>query len=770
MTVLGTNVRRADGEAKVRGTAVYGFDVADVGMLHGAFVRSPVPAGRLVSIDATRALAMAEVRAVFTADDAPQLCGGWLLKDHRLFARGDVRFVGEAIALVVAEDERTARLAAAEVDVVIDPLEAVLDVESALDETTRHVHPEWESFVSIAPAPRGGNLAWEARLETGDVEAAFARADRVFEDEFHAPRQHQSSIEPHVAVARYDNGRFTVQTPAQYPFLVRDRVAEILGVPVTAVRVLVPHIGGGFGGKIDALLEPYACLAARATGRPVRVANRRQEEFAVAGPRESAIVRLRTAVSADGTILGQEADILVDNGAASGETVAIVSVAPLALGGTYRIPAARYSCKAVYTNTLGTSAYRGIAGPYCVFSQERHLDRIANALGIDRRELRLRNVLRKGEKMVNGQVLEDAGFIEAFEAIEEIAPWNGGKRHSTNGRLRGVGLAAVSWLTNPGPGNATVTLREDGAVTVVSGCAEIGTGALVTGVRQIVAEELGIPVEHVSLLAADTDAAGYDAGAQGSRSMFAVGSAAREASQSVRAQVLETASGLLEASADDLEIVGGEVGVVGVPARRMPLAAVAQAALWTTGPIAATGKHIAPPVSFDEGCVVGALFTAFAGASYSVHMAEVEVDPETGHVDVVRYVVAQDVGRAINPQMIEGQIHGGVLQGIGYALFEDLRIYDGRVTDDSLERYRLPTALDAPPIESILLELPCPYGPFGAKGAAEPPVVPVAAAVVNAIADAIERPINAVPVTPFRVLELLAGQPDQVLAQPKETR
>jgi CO/xanthine dehydrogenase Mo-binding subunit len=293
---------------------------------------------------------------------------------------------------------------------------------------------------------------------------------------------------------------------------------------------------------------------------------------------------------------------------------------------------------------------------------------------------------------------------------------------------------------------------------------------LVTGVRQIVAEELGIPVEQVSLLAADTDAAGYDAGAQGSRSMFAVGSAAREASQSVRAQVLETASGLLEASADDLEIVGGEVGVVGVPARRMPLAAVAQAALWTSGPIAATGKHIAPPVSFDDGCVVGALFTAFAGASYSVHMAEVEVDPETGHVDVVRYVVAQDVGRAINPQMIEGQIHGGVLQGIGYALFEDLRIHDGRVTDDSLERYRLPTALDAPPIESILLELPCPYGPFGAKGAAEPPVVPVAAAVVNAIADAIERPINAVPVTPFRVLELLAGQPDQVLAQPKETR
>lgn len=751
--VVGQSVRRADGEGKVRGTAVYGMDHAEAGMLHARLLRSPVAAGRLIRLDIERARAMPGVRAIVTAADAPDVRAGWILKDQRLFARDDVRYRGEPIAAIAADDLAAAAAAMAAMDLEIDSVEPVVDVEAAQGPAARLVHPEWESFQGLVPCPREGNVAWEARLERGDVEAAFAAAAAVVEDVFHTPRQHQSPIEPHVAVARFEDGRFVVHTPAQYPFLVRERIAEFLGLPVSAVRVIVPTIGGAFGGKIEALLEPYACLLARATGRPVRLVNTRREEMQTAGPRESSIVSLRTAVAADGEILGQQGEVLLDNGAFSGETAAIASLVPLALGGTYRIPAARYTCKVVYTNTPGTAAFRGVAGPYCVFAQERHLDNIAGELGVDRRELRLRNVLRPGDEMVNGQRLDDAALLEAFDEVQRLAPWQPSKANGD--ALRGVGIAAVTWLTNPGPGNATVKLDEDGTVRVVTAATEIGSGALATGVRQIVAEELGVPFEHVHLLPPDTDAAGYDAGAQGSRTMFAIGNAAASACQSVREQVLETASGMLEASAADIELVDGQVGIVGAPASRVPMAAVAQTALWSTGPIAATGKHIAPPIPFDDGCAVGALFSTFAAASYSVHLAEVEVDPDTGKVTILRYVVAQDVGRAVNPQMIHGQIHGGVVQGIGYALYEDLQLDGGDPLIDGLESYRLPTALDAPPIETAILEKPCPYGPYGAKGAAEPPIVPVAAAIANAVADAIGRPISRLPITPFDVLELL---------------
>jgi CO/xanthine dehydrogenase Mo-binding subunit len=281
---------------------------------------------------------------------------------------------------------------------------------------------------------------------------------------------------------------------------------------------------------------------------------------------------------------------------------------------------------------------------------------------------------------------------------------------------------------------------------------------MVTGVRQIVAEELGVAVEDVILLDPDTDAAAYDAGAQGSRTTFGIGNAARQACEEVRRQVLDVAGDMLEAAPEDLELADGHVQVVGAPESRVPLAAVAATATFSVGPIAASGRFIAPPIPFDAGCMVGALFTTFTAASYHVHLAEVEVDPETGKVTILRYVVAQDVGRAINPQMIEGQIHGAVAQGVGYALFEELRVEDGAVLDDSFETYRLPTVFDVPPIEISLLEIPCEYGPYGAKGAAEPPIVPAAAVIASAVADAIGQPVRQLPVTPFDILRALNGE------------
>ncbi|GAA5127908.1 xanthine dehydrogenase family protein molybdopterin-binding subunit [Haloechinothrix salitolerans] len=754
--VVGTTVPRADGDAKIRGAAVYGMDYTEPGALTVRVLRSSVPAARIVRLNTSRAARLPGVRAVATAADTPGTSGMLVVKDQSAFARDQVRYVGEPIAAVAADTQAQADAAVAAIELDLDPLEPVLDLDEALTDGTRHVHPDWADYQVAVEGHRGGNLAWEAKVERGDVDTVFAEADVVVTDEYRTPRQHQTSIEPHAAVARYENGRYTVHTPTQFPFMVRDRVAELLGVRPSLVRVVVTEIGGGFGGKLDAMLEPIVCVLARKAGRPVRLVNSRTEEQTTCAPRENAIIRLRTAVSRDGTLLAQEAVALSDNGAnSSGETVLCANVPALVLGSTYRIPNVRYRSKVVYTNTPPTAAFRGVNGPYTVFAREMHLDHIAAELGIDRRELRMKNILRTGDTMINGQVLPDACLDTAMDRLEGIAPWH--ERRSDDSRLRGIAVVPATWLTNPGPSGGAVRLSEDGSVVVTSGAVDIGTGAL-TGIRQIVADELGVPVDQVLIARPDTDTAGFDNGAQGSRTTFGMGAAVLDAATRVHEQILDAAAGMLEVSVSDLELADGHVAVRGVPEKRVSLAEVAGTAMWTTGPISSTGKFAAPPVDFDSGCMTGALFTHMIGVSYHAHLAEVEVDPDTGKVDVTRYAVVQDVGRAINPGMIEGQVHGAVAQGLGYALYEDLRVRDGAVVDKGLESYRLPTALDIPPIDLELLENPGDQGPLGIKGAAEPPIVPVAAVVACAVADAIGTRINTLPLTPFDVLAALRDE------------
>jgi CO/xanthine dehydrogenase Mo-binding subunit len=752
--LIGANHRRADGDAKVRGAAVFGMDYTEPGALHAAVLRAAVPAGRIAALDTTRAASMPGVWAVVTAADTPGQSGMLAVKDQRAFAASVIRYLGEPVAAVAAETPEQADAAVAAIELVVEPLDAVYDLETALRPETRWIHPDWEIYETMMPAPRHGNLAWQASTERGDVDAVFATAKTVVQDTYRVPRQHQCSIEPHSVVARFEQGRYIVHTPSQFPFLVRTRTAELLGVRPSQVRIVVPTIGGGFGGKLDAMLEPLACALARRAGRPVRLVNSRAEEMTTAAPRENAIVRLRTAVSDEGEILAQEADVLCDNGAnSSGETVLCANIPPLVFGSVYRIPNARYVTKVAYTNTPPTAAFRGVNGPYCVFAREMHLDHIARVLGMDRREIRLRNLIRAGDAMVNGQVLDDAVLAEAMSTVDRIVSTQ--ERPAGRSPLRGKATVPLTWITNPGPSATNVKLEEDGTVVVTSGAAEIGTGAVATGIRQIVADELGVPFDRVIVTEADTDACGYDHGAQGSRTTVGMGGAALDASRKVRDQILEVAADLLEAEPTDLELSGGAVLVTGVPETSVPLATIAGAALFTRGPIAAAGTFAAPPIPFDAGCMVGAAFTHFFAATYHAHFAEVEVDPDTGRVTVLRYAVAQDVGRAINPQMIEGQIHGGVVQGLGYALYENLRLVEGVVLDAGLESYRLPTALDAPPISIELMENPYPHGPLGAKGAAEPPIVPVAAVIACAVADAIGAPINSLPLTPFEILATL---------------
>jgi len=748
---IGQSVRRSDGADKVTGRALFAVDREEARMLHGSILRSPVAHGRIVRLDTAPASAMPGVRAIVTSEDAASRIG-WVVVDQPLLADGVVRWVGEPIAAVAADSLEQARAAARAIGLEIEPLPALTSLRDAPHADEPLVHPDWESYPTIMPGVREGNLVWEGSVERGDVDEAFARGDvLIVEDEYEASRQHQAYIEPRAAIARWESGRCIVHSSTQGAYKVRDNVAAVCGVPQSSVRVVIATVGGGFGGKVDSHLEPFAALLSRKAGRPVKLVNTRREEFVAGSPRENAVVRIRSAVTADGEIVGRDAEVLMDAGAYSGESPFLVSVGALTLASNYRVGALRVRTRLYYTNTAPTGAYRGVGGTYLIFALERHMDGIARTVGIDRRELRARHCLVDGDLTPTGQRLEGLALREGLDRVEAIAPWE----DASPGALRGKGIACVTWLTNPMPASVVLKLDDDGRVVLHSAGGESGSGSLTTGVAQIVAAELGIAVEDVVVAEPDTDASGYDAGPQGSRTTQIVGKAASLAAGEVREQVLATASTLLEASVSDLELADGAVRVKGSPQQAVPLGAVAQAATWTSGPIQGKGSYLAPPIPFDTACSVGNALATLNGVTSHVHQAEVEVDPDTGKVRITRYVVAQDVGRAVNPVQIRGQIHGGVLQGVGYALYEELRLADGVYLDQDFETYRLPTALDAPPIEIALLEHPDPNAPFGVKGVAEPPILPVAAVIANAVSDAVGKPFDRLPIRPFDVLAAL---------------
>ena len=755
-TAVGTSAPRSDGEAKVRGDAVFGVDFSLPGMLHARLLRAPVPAGRLRSIDTEAALAIEGVRAVITGADAPKHRTGMVLFDMPLFATDYIAYEGEPLAAIVADSPEAAEAGSRAIEATIDEQEPVATPAQAISQGARLVHRDWAQFETIDGTvwPRSGNILSETVSDPGDVDAAFAAADHVVEDVYRAPRQYQAYLEPKMALATYQAGRYTIHVSHQYPFNVRDRVAQSLGVPKSAVRVVGHHIGGGFGAKLDIGLEAYAALAARHVRRPVKMVNTREEDLLTAPCRENAVVRIRSAIRKDGTILARDVEVLFDSGAYAIDAPYLTSIPMFIFGSVYRVGTARIVARSVYTNTAPTGAFRGVSGTYLVFALERHMDHIAGELGIGRRAYRLQTLMDDGDEMLNGQVLSDASILrKEFEALEERVPWS----ELGSGRYRGVGVAAVVWLTNPQPAQATVKLNEDGTLGVITGATDNGSGAVTMGVRQIAAEGLGLPADQVVVTMPDTDTSGYDAGSQGSRTTHVVGRAVFDATAEVKERVLQQAASMLEAAAEDLVVEGGVVHVMGDPDSHVTLGAVATTATFTDGPIAASGSYKTPMPDYNPTCATGMLFPAWPTPTYHVHIAEVEVDPVTGNVTVLRYLVAQEVGKAINPSGVMGQIQGGVIQGLGYALWERLDIDAGRYVQRSLEAYGLPLAVDVPDVEVVLFEHEDPAGPYGAKGVAEPPIVPVAAAIGNAVADAVGAPIDSIPISPEAVLDALEG-------------
>jgi len=753
------NFARRDAKDKLRGRTRFTVDQVGSGMLHGFVLRATQPSARIVHLDISVARKMPGVRAVVTAQDAPGKYGIGVA-DQPLFAKDVVRYHGEAIAAIAADTLQQAKDAAAAIHVSLEPIPAVLTMADALAPNAPLVHKDWKTYEVLLDAEgarRGGNVAWEATVTRGDTDAAFSRSDvQIVESCFRVGRQNHMQLEPRAAIASYEDGRLHIIASTQAPWTVKNVTARALGLAPSRVRVTVPPVGGGFGVKYGCSIEPYAAVLSRAAGRTVAVINSRQEEVQTCLCRENADIHIRSAVSRDGQIVGREATVLMDCGAYGGEQIYLTTMTAHTLGAGYRLSAVKMTSRAIYTNTAPNGAFRACNGVYNIFALERHTDEICSAIGMDPLEFRRRNVLGDGDIGSTGQVFEGNVLGPMLDRMEAMSKSKTSQTADIGGRLYGRAITVGTWFVFVGPSAATVNLNPDGSATLVTAGVEIGQGTMMQSLPQIVAAKLGLRPEDIIVNAADTDAAGFDVGVGGGRTTVSLGAAASVACDEVRRKILEVASEMLQTSPEHLVLQNGRVEIVGRKGAGTTIANVAEHAQLVHGPISGSGSFTRPGVPAMPGCAAGHFLDAIDMPVFAVHECEVAVDPDTGHVEVLSYRVVQDVGRALNPRAIHGQIQGGVTQGLGYALHEEVTIgADGQISQSGFESYRVPLAEDVVPVEIALHEGAPSIGPFGTKGAGEVPILNVGAAIACAVANATGKNVQELPLTPPRVLALM---------------
>ena len=760
------NLPRRDARDKLLGRTKYTIDAGGNGDLHAVLLRAETPSAKIKKLDLSVARVMPGVKAIATYDDAPGL-HGLGIADTPIFAKDVIRYNGEPIAAVAATTLAQAREAVKAIGVVLEEQGAVLTMSEAFAGDAALIHPDWADYeIIFEGAERRGNIAWEATVVRGNTDEAFSRSDvTIVEGCYSVGRQSHVPYEPRVALASYVDGRFHIQTSTQVPWTVRHVVAKVLGVPDSHVRVTVPAVGGGFGLKFDCSLEPYAAVLARMTGRSVSIANTRQEEQMTCVCRENAEIRIRSAVTTDGEIVGREATVLMDAGAYGGEQVFLSTMTAHTLGGNYKLGSIKLSSLVVYTNTPPNGAFRACNGVYNTFALEQHTDEICKVIGMDPIEFRRKTVVGKGDIGATGQIFEG----DVLKPMLDTAIENYGAHENKtllDGRLYGRSTTVGTWFIFVGSSSATINLNSDGSATLVTSGVEIGQGTMVQALPQIVAANLGIHPDDVIVKTADTDASGRDLGVGGGRTTVSVGAASEAACAEVRKKLVATASQLLQTKADNLFLSKGRVEIKGKRGSGMTIQAVVAQAEADFGPVSGSGSFTNPGILAKPGCAAGHFIDAIDMPVHAVHDCELAVDPETGHVEILSYRVVQDVGRALNPRAIHGQIQGGVVQGLGYALQEEITINEnGAFDQQGFETYRIPTALDVLPIEFVLHEGAPSCGPLGAKGAGEIPILNVGAAVACAVANATGQPVHQLPLTPPRVLQVLDGK-DEILDFP----
>ncbi len=744
--VIGTRPIRHDGVDKVTGRAQYGADVTLPGTLYAKVLRSPYAHARIVSIDTREAEALPGVRAVVTAKDLPQAEdktqdlgeGAVNLRElsNNVLADDKVLYRGHAVAAVAATSAHVAEEAVKLIRVEYEPLPPVLDVRDAMREDAPLLHENQRTKSMAGVSDKPSNVAQHLHFQKGDVEQGFKEADVVVEREFTTKMVHQGYIEPHATSALWNqDGRLTIYTCTQGAFPVRAQVAELLRMPVSRIKVVPTEIGGGFGGKIPIYLEPVAALLSKKSGKPVKVAMSRTDVFEGTGPTSGSYMKVKVGAKKDGSVTAVQAMLAYEAGAFKGSPVGAGCMTMLA---PYDVPNAVIDGYDVVVNKPKVAAYRAPGAPNAAFAIEQVMDEVAEKLDIDPLRFRLQNGSKEGTVQANGATFPRIGNLECVQAALASAHYN----TPLEGPNRGRGVSSGFWFNVGLKSSVTASVNPDGTVSLTEGSTDIG-GTRASIAMQL-AETLGIAAEDVKPQVADTDSVGYNDVTGGSRTTFASGYAAYEAGQDIIRQLKERAAKIWEVEPDTVSYEGGVLKTSADASKRMTFKEIAAQVMRTGAPV--VGRATVAPGG--------------VGGAFSTQIADVEVDPETGKVTVLRYTVVQDAGTAVHPAYVEGQMQGAVAQGVGWALNEEY-FYDesGRMANASYLDYRMPTALDLPMIETVIVEVPNPGHPYGVRGVGEVPIVPPLAAVANAVYRATGHRFTDLPMSPGRILEETVGLP-----------
>jgi CO/xanthine dehydrogenase Mo-binding subunit len=743
--VIGTRAVHAEFVDKVKGTLAYADDWYMAGLLHGKVVRSYSASARIISIDTAEAEALSGVHAVLTARDVPHnsmteeaIGFGVSFIQTPVLAAERVRYEGEPVALIAAEHPEIAEEAAERIIIEYEDLAGVFDPMEALGGDAARVHEQGNVLVD-----------WKTRI--GDVEAALDGADVVVEGTYRSHAVDHAYLEPEAGVGWIDtDGVVTLRISTQVIEHSRE-VAHILGLPQHRVRHIGTYMGGGFGGKEDMTVEPFLALLVWKTGRPVKLVWSRQESILARPKRHPMVMRYRTGASSDGTIVGQDVDVVADCGAYPYLSPRVAFAAAVVASGPYRMPNARVEVKGVFTNNVPTSAFRGFGAMQVVLGYESQMDRLAESLGMSPRDIRERNQLRKGDRLPTAETLDtEVALSETIAAaIERLE--SEPSRPVKPGRLRGRGFAcnmqpygrAVFFQDTA---SCWMSLEQDGSLTVRAGVTDLGAGQAAS-LAQIASEVLGVPLDRVAVHIGDSALTPLTGGTFATRQLYMSGNAALKTALELREKITPVAADLLGVTPDSVTFNQGNVG--GDNDRSLTLEDLVMACESRLLPVSHLGTFFAEGGEFDPQKGQGRTFPDY---TFGTHAAEVEVDEETGEVEILRYVACHDVGRAINPLRVEGQIQGGAVQGIGYAMSEELSVDSGMNQSTLFSDYLIPASTDIPDIDAVYLEIGPGKGPFGARGIGEPPIGPPAAALAAAIEDATGVRLTELPFTPERVL------------------
>jgi 4-hydroxybenzoyl-CoA reductase alpha subunit len=744
---IGKRVPKLDAIDKVTGRAIYGHDMKLPRMLYGKILRSERAHARILNMDTSRAKKLPGVKAVLTGDDIPDIRVGFA-KDNPILKTGKVRSFRDEIAAVAAVDEDTAQEALELIEVEYEDLPAVFDPEEAMKPGAPLIHEKAEKNIL--------SLMTQSYFH-GDVEKGFAESDVVVEDRFKLTWVAHCCMGTCFCLASFDHaGNLTVWNSTQMPFMSQRELSTALRIPPDKIRVIKATIGGGFGSKLDTYpYEPICVLLAQKTGRPVRITFTREEEFIASPTRQPVICDIKSGAKKDGTLTARQVKMILDNGAYSSWGATTPLVMMQTISSLYRVPNVKYDVLVVYTNHPYAGAMRGYGNPQATFVVESHMDMLAHELGMDPMEFRLKNANQPGDVTGQGVKITSCGLSECIRKAAESVGWQEKRGKEGN---RGVGMAAQLHVGGgariyPSDGcGTTIKVDDYGKVTVITGSSDMGQGSE-TVIAQIVAEEMGVPVESITVINTDTDITPWDVGAHASRTTFIAGNSARLAAADAKRQILEAAAQAYKQKVENLDMREGQIFVKGEPEEGIPYDKAIRAKHFRPdGDVILARGWYEPPTEKQDKEFRGNISAAYA---FATQAAEVEVDTETGEVTVLKIAAAHDVGRALNPMAVEGQIEGGVSMGLGYGLNEELVLESGKMLNPNFADYALPTALDMPPIDPIIVETIDPEGPFGAKGMAEPANNPTAPAIANAVYDAVGVRIKDLPITAEKVLKAL---------------